>query len=91
MTGEQFKKFFFNKYFKDVRSRKERDFSNLKQDNISMVEYIKRFDEYFQYVPFIAQNETKKGEHFLRGPNPEIIRDVRMSKITCYRKLWTKH
>ncbi|XP_073271503.1 uncharacterized protein [Primulina huaijiensis] len=39
------------------------------------------------FVPFIAENDKDKGEHFLRGLKPEIRRDVHMSKVVTYQDI----
>lgn len=85
MTWDQFKTTFFNKYFsKDMRAKKARDLLDLRQGNMTMIEYIQKFEEGCPYVPFIAQHDSDKGEHFMRGLRPEIKRDVRMSKASEY-------
>ncbi|XP_075494799.1 uncharacterized protein LOC142532370 [Primulina tabacum] len=86
LTWGTFKTVFYNKYFsKDVRAKKASDFLNLKQGTMSMTEYIQQFEAGVQYVPYIAQDDTSKGEHFMRGLRSEIKRDVRMSKVAT---LW---
>lgn len=91
LTCDQFKATFFNKYFsKDMRARKTRDFIDLKQGNMSMVEYIQKFEEGCQYVPYVAKDDGEKREYFLRGLRPEIKRDVRMSKAANYCEIVDK-
>ncbi|XP_075507509.1 uncharacterized protein LOC142544335 [Primulina tabacum] len=88
LTWETFKTVFYNKYFsKDVRAKKASDFLNLKQGTMSMGEYIQQFEAGVQYVPYIAQDDTSKGEHFMRGLRSEIKRDVRMSKVATYGEI----
>ncbi|XP_075515771.1 uncharacterized protein LOC142550581 [Primulina tabacum] len=85
LTWGTFKTVFYNKYFsKDVRAKKASDFLNLKQGTMSMTEYIQQFEAGVQYVPYISQDDTSKGEHFMRGLRSEIKRDVRMSKVATY-------
>ncbi|XP_075507451.1 uncharacterized protein LOC142544276 [Primulina tabacum] len=88
LTWDTFKSIFYNKYFsKDVRAKKASDFLNLKQGTMSMTEYIQQFEAGVQYVPYIAQDDTSKGEHFMRGLRSEIKRDVRMSKVATYGEI----
>ncbi|XP_075499234.1 uncharacterized protein LOC142537619 [Primulina tabacum] len=72
---------------KDVRAKKASDFLNLKQGTMSMTEYIQQFEAGVQYVPYIAQDDTSKGKHFMRGLRSEIKRDVRMSKVATYGEI----
>ncbi|XP_075479314.1 uncharacterized protein LOC142520198 [Primulina tabacum] len=88
LTWETFKTVFYNKYFsKDVRAKKAGDFLNLKQGTMSMAEYIQQFEAGVQYVPYIAQDDTSKGEHFMWGLHSEVKRDVRMSKFVTYGEI----
>ncbi|XP_075486262.1 uncharacterized protein LOC142525862 [Primulina tabacum] len=88
LTWETFKTVFYNKYFsKDVRAKKASDFLNLKQRTMSMIDYIQQFEAGIQYVPYIAQDDTSKGEHFMRGLCSKIKRDVRMSKVVTYGEI----
>ncbi|XP_075473296.1 uncharacterized protein LOC142556885 [Primulina tabacum] len=88
LTWETFKIVFYNKYFsKDVRAKKTSDFLNLKQGNMSITDYIQQFEAGVQYVPYIAQEDTSKGKHFMRGLRSEIKRDVRMSKVVTYGEI----
>ncbi|XP_075486275.1 uncharacterized protein LOC142525874 [Primulina tabacum] len=47
----------------------------------------KKFEEGCVFVPFIAEHDKDKGEHFLRGLKPEIRRDVHMSKVVTYQDI----
>ncbi|XP_075473973.1 uncharacterized protein LOC142505034 [Primulina tabacum] len=77
-----------NKYFSnDVRAKKASDFLNLKQGTMSMIEYIQQFEAGDQYLPYIVQDDTSKGEHFMWGLRSEIKRDVRMSKVATYGEI----
>ncbi|XP_073049466.1 uncharacterized protein [Primulina eburnea] len=39
------------------------------------------------FVPFIAENDKDKGEHFLRGWKPKIRRDIHMAKVITYQDI----
>ena len=46
MTWERFKELFYDKYFIDVmRANRRAEFANLKQEEMSIAEYIHRFNE----------------------------------------------
>ncbi|XP_075497746.1 uncharacterized protein LOC142534985, partial [Primulina tabacum] len=87
----EFKDLFYDKYFpRDVRSQKVKEFLELKQGNMSMQEYILKFEEGCQFAPYLASNDIENGEHFLRGVRAEIKRDVRMSKAASYKEIVEK-
>ncbi|XP_075473375.1 uncharacterized protein LOC142504385 [Primulina tabacum] len=85
---DEFKELFFTKYFsREVKAKKVKKFLELKQDAMSVAEYILKFEEGCVFVPFITENDKDKGEHFLRGLNSEIRRDVHMSKVITYQDI----
>ncbi|XP_075483672.1 uncharacterized protein LOC142523825 [Primulina tabacum] len=87
LKWQEFKDLFYDKYFpRNVRSQKVKEFLELKQGNMSMQEYILKFEEGCQFAPYLASNDIEKGEHFLRGVRAEIKRDVRMSKAASYKE-----
>ncbi|XP_075494760.1 uncharacterized protein LOC142532327 [Primulina tabacum] len=91
LKWQKFKDLFYDKYFpRDVRSQKVKEFLELKQGNMSMQEYILKFEEGCQFAPYLASNDIEKGEHFLRGVWAEIKRDVRMSKAASYKEIVEK-
>ncbi|XP_075524493.1 uncharacterized protein LOC142556881 [Primulina tabacum] len=68
LKWQEFKDLFYHKYFpRDVRSQKVKEFLELKQGNMSMQEYILKFEEGCQFAPYLASNDIEKGEHFLRA------------------------
>ncbi|KAI3448707.1 hypothetical protein Pfo_005372 [Paulownia fortunei] len=79
LTWERFKTIFYDKYFtRDARSLRVKEFLELKQGGC------------LYYVSYIARDNNEKMDHFLRGLNPEIRRDVRMSSVTEFRELVDK-
>ncbi|XP_073019274.1 uncharacterized protein [Primulina eburnea] len=60
---------------------------SLRQDALSVTEYTLKFEEGCVFVPFIAEKDKDKGEHFLRALKPEIQRDVHMSKVVTYQDI----
>ncbi|XP_075507535.1 uncharacterized protein LOC142544365 [Primulina tabacum] len=91
LKWQEFKDLFYDKYFpRDIRSQKVKEFLEQKQGNISMKEYILKFEDGCQFAPYLASNDIQKGEHFLRGVRDEIKRDVRMSKAASYKEIVEK-
>ncbi|XP_075478857.1 uncharacterized protein LOC142519714 [Primulina tabacum] len=85
---QEFKDLFYDKYFPpDVQSQKVKEFLELKQGNMSMQKYILKFEERCQFAPYLDSNDIEKGEHFLRGVQAKVKRDVRMSKIASYKEI----
>ncbi|XP_012837553.1 PREDICTED: uncharacterized protein LOC105958095 [Erythranthe guttata] len=80
LTWEAFKTIFYDKYFtRDVRSLKVKEFLELKQNEMSVCDYVRKFEEGCKYVPYIAKDNKEKMDHFMRGLNPVIRKDVRIS------------
>ncbi|KAI3446801.1 hypothetical protein Pfo_003466 [Paulownia fortunei] len=91
LTWERFKTIFYDKYFtRDARSLRVKEFLELKQGAMSVCDYVRKFEQGCKYVPYIARDNNEKMDHFLRGLNPEIRRDVRMSSVTEFRELVDK-
>ncbi|XP_073049496.1 uncharacterized protein [Primulina eburnea] len=88
LKWEEFKELFYAKYFsREVKAKKVKEFLELRQDSLSVAEYTLKFEEGCVFVPFIAENDKDKGEHFLRGLKPEIRRDVHMAKVITYQDI----
>ncbi|XP_073057240.1 uncharacterized protein [Primulina eburnea] len=88
LKWNEFKKLFYAKYFSnEVKAKKIKEFLELRQDSLSVTEYTLKFEEGWVFFPFIAANDKDKGEHFLCGLNPEIRRDVHMSKVVTYQEI----
>ncbi|XP_012849433.1 PREDICTED: uncharacterized protein LOC105969229 [Erythranthe guttata] len=91
LSWEAFKVQFFEKYFsKDVRANKLKEFLELRQGNLTMTEYVRLFERGCLYAPFIAKDAEEKKNHFTRGLQPEIRRDIRMSEATTFRQMVDK-
>ena len=54
---------------------------------MSVGDYVRKFKEGCKYVPYIARDNNEKMDHFLRGLNPKIRRDVRMYSAIEFREL----
>ncbi|XP_075499977.1 uncharacterized protein LOC142538546 [Primulina tabacum] len=88
LKWNEFKDLFYAKYFSsEVKAKKVKEFIELRQDALSVTEYMLKFEEGCVFVPFIAENDKDKGEHFLRGLKPKIRRDVHISKVVTYQDI----
>ncbi|XP_075478801.1 uncharacterized protein LOC142519651 [Primulina tabacum] len=66
LTWVQFKDIFYENYFTaDVRGRLKRDFMTLCQGDMSVAEFMKKFDRSCHFVPLIARDAAEKLRHFL--------------------------
>ncbi|XP_073279554.1 uncharacterized protein [Primulina huaijiensis] len=75
LTWGQFKDIFYNKYFPaDVRGRLTREFMSLRQGDIFVAEFIRRFDRGCHFVPLIARDDPEKLRHFMDGG--KALRDI---------------
>ncbi|KAG6487509.1 hypothetical protein ZIOFF_056096 [Zingiber officinale] len=76
LTWEEFKKIFYDKYFTpDVQARPKREFRNLRQRDMSVAEYVKKFDRSCHFFPLIVDNPVEKLQYFLDSLSPAIRRD----------------
>ncbi|XP_073035232.1 uncharacterized protein [Primulina eburnea] len=88
LKWDAFKELFYTKYFsREVKAKKMQEFLELRQAAMTVNEYTLKFEEGCVFVPFIAENDKDKGEHFIRGLRPEIRRDVHMAKVVSYQDI----
>ncbi|XP_073019348.1 uncharacterized protein [Primulina eburnea] len=88
LKWNEFKDLFHAKYFsKEIKAKKVKEFLEFRQASLSVADYILKFEEGCVFVQFISENDKDKGEHFIRGLKPEIIRDVHMSKVVTYQEI----
>ncbi|XP_075515795.1 uncharacterized protein LOC142550606 [Primulina tabacum] len=71
-------------------TKKVKEFLELRQGNMSMQEYILKFEEGCQFAPYLASNYIEKGEHFLRVVRAEFKREVCMYKAASYKEIVEK-
>ncbi|XP_073279538.1 uncharacterized protein [Primulina huaijiensis] len=68
LTWVQFKNIFYDKYFTaDVRGRLKREFMSLCQGDMTVAEFVRKFDRGCQFVLFISRDSAKKLRHFVDG------------------------
>ncbi|KZV45841.1 hypothetical protein F511_32277 [Dorcoceras hygrometricum] len=79
------KKLFYDKYFTpDVQAKLKREFTNLQHGDMTVAEYVKKFDRGCRFSPLIVNDPAKKFQHFLDGLSPTIHRDVLIADPTDY-------
>jgi hypothetical protein len=75
----KFRSEFLKKYFpKDLRNKKEVEFLQLKQENMSVVEYTANFEELSRFYPYINAEDSvvSKCVKFESGLRPEIYQYI---------------
>ncbi|KZV30180.1 hypothetical protein F511_20810 [Dorcoceras hygrometricum] len=55
---------------------REREFDNLKQGDMRVAEYARRFSALLVYMPAVANQERTKSNKFLKGLRPDLYRMV---------------
>ena len=90
VTWAVFRRKFLRKYFpEDVRGKKEIEFLELKQGNMSVVEYAAKFTELAKFYPHYAEEnaEFSKCIKFENGLRPKIKKAVGYQKIRVFADL----
>ena len=73
MTWDEFLIEFNSKYYSQaVINSKVAEFTRLQQENMSMLEYVRQFDQLLRYAPDMVQIETSKVWRFLSGLRPGL-------------------
>ncbi|XP_073025174.1 uncharacterized protein [Primulina eburnea] len=79
ITWPQFKEIFYEKYFTVVvRGRLRREFMSLRQGDLTVAVYVKKFDRGCHFVPLIARDTAEKLRHFMDGLRPTLHNNVMM-------------
>ncbi|XP_042467249.1 uncharacterized protein LOC122050411 [Zingiber officinale] len=87
LTWADFKEVFYGKYFTaDTRTRLAREFLELRQGDLTVVEYVRRFERGRYFVPMIASQPVEELKHFTEGLRAAIHHDVRLSRVTTFRE-----
>ncbi|XP_057443196.1 uncharacterized protein LOC130734935 [Lotus japonicus] len=93
MTWIEFKRVFLEKYFpEDVKARKEVEFLELKQGNMTIGQYAAKFEELAQFHPSYrdAANENSKCIKFENGLRPDIKAAIGYQQIRNFYTLVDK-
>ena len=80
MTWADFLEESNNKYNVSILATKVIKFSNLKQGNLPVIEYTRKFDRLTRYAPDMVATNIVKVNCFLEGLKPELARDVDMGR-----------
>ncbi|KAG6531841.1 hypothetical protein ZIOFF_005668 [Zingiber officinale] len=87
LTWANFKEVFYGKYFTvDNRTRLAREFLDLRQGDMTVAEYVRRFERGRYFVPMITSQPVEELKHFTEGLRPAIRHDVRLSRVTTFRE-----
>ena len=70
-----------------MQSAKEAEFLHLKQGNLSLVEYERRFEELCRYAPRQVNNEWEKARRFEDGLNDELFNAVAGMRLQTYSEV----
>ncbi|XP_073119265.1 uncharacterized protein [Henckelia pumila] len=86
-TWNGFKDVFYGKYFTvSTRNRLAREFLEIRQGNMSITEYVKKFERGRYFVPMISGDPAEELKHFTEGLNAFIRKDVRLSGAKNYKE-----
>ena len=88
MMWASFKTLFFEKYFPRVKQEeKEAEFLSLKQGNLTLVEYERKFDELFRYAPHLVDTKERKARRFEKGLRPELYNAIALLQLPTYSEI----
>ncbi|XP_047310717.1 uncharacterized protein LOC124914255 [Impatiens glandulifera] len=76
-TWTEFKAVFYGKYFTLSTRNKLARVLEIRQGDLSVAEYVKKFERGKYFTPMITGNNDIELNHFLEGLNATIDRDVR--------------
>ncbi|KAG6506389.1 hypothetical protein ZIOFF_031712 [Zingiber officinale] len=78
---------FYGKYFTiDNRTQMSKEFLELRQGDMTVAEYVKKFERGHYFVPMFARQLAKELKHFIEGLRATIRHDVRLSQATTFRE-----
>ncbi|XP_073153285.1 uncharacterized protein [Henckelia pumila] len=87
LTWNGFKDVFYGKYFTvSTQNRLAREFLEIRQGNMSIAEYVKKFERGRYFVLMISGDPTEELKHFTEGLNAFIRKDVRLSGAKNYKE-----
>ncbi|XP_073153054.1 uncharacterized protein [Henckelia pumila] len=85
LTWEAFKTLFYEKYYiAEVRAQLKKEFTSLRQEDLSVSEFVCKFEMGCNFVPLIENDEAEKLQHFVACLRPNICRDVVMDEPVDY-------
>ncbi|XP_073137244.1 uncharacterized protein [Henckelia pumila] len=85
LTWEEFKTLFYEKYYTaEVRVQLKKEFMSLRQEVLTVSEFVSKFERGCHFVPLIGNDEAEKLQHFVACLRPTIRRDVMMAEPVDY-------
>ncbi|XP_050902471.1 uncharacterized protein LOC127113967 [Lathyrus oleraceus] len=92
ITWDNFKREFLEKYFSDdVHNKKKIEFLKLKQGNMTVVDYVAKFEELSRFFPYYnGVGEESKGVKFESGLHPKIRQFIGYLEIRQFSMLVNK-
>ncbi|XP_073137238.1 uncharacterized protein [Henckelia pumila] len=69
-----------------IYKRLAREFLEIRQGNMSIAEYVKKFERGRYFVPMISGDPAEELKHFTEGLNAFIRKDVRLSGVKNYKE-----
>ncbi|XP_074324309.1 uncharacterized protein LOC141661222 [Apium graveolens] len=91
ITSDRFKRMFLDKYFpRYMQTQMEMKFFELKQDNMNVGEYEKKFTELSRFVGEYVDSEEKRAKRFQQGLKPWLRSRVAAFELTTYAEVVQK-
>ncbi|XP_073139103.1 uncharacterized protein [Henckelia pumila] len=85
LTWKAFKTLFYEKYYTaEVRAQLKKEFMSLRQGDLTVSEFVRKFERGCHFVPLIGNDEAEKLQHFVACLSPTICRDVMMAEPVDY-------
>ncbi|XP_022870858.1 uncharacterized protein LOC111390103 [Olea europaea var. sylvestris] len=77
-----------DKYFpQSLRDFKENKLFHLKQSNMSLTDYDRKFDQLLTHAPHLVDTKIKKTQRFEQGLNPDLSMILMSHRFTSYREM----
>ncbi|XP_050142171.1 uncharacterized protein LOC126618121 [Malus sylvestris] len=87
-TWTTFGVIFLEKYFPEtMRAMKAREFANLCQNEMTVAQYVSKFEELMHFAPYMIPDETTKATKLEEGLRAEIKEKVELFKLKRYAKI----
>ncbi|XP_074377471.1 uncharacterized protein LOC141718992 [Apium graveolens] len=88
ITWDKFKRMFLDKYFpRYMQTQMEMKFFELKQDNMTVREYEKKFTELSRFMGEYVDSEEKREKRFQQGLKPWLRSRVASFELTTYAEV----
>src|SRR3954463_572999 len=82
MTWDEFVSLFLERHFPDTdREAYQIEFTNLKQEEMSVSEYASRFIQLSHYAPHLVPTEAEKTRKFQLGLRPQILKHMLTPRV----------